>query len=71
MNALESTFANLEARMTPAAGAAPSRPAPAPVAETKGDVTTRAARAILDAENESRNAKIAALRAARLKLDPS
>ncbi|MCP1167206.1 hypothetical protein [Limimaricola litoreus] len=66
MNALESTFANLEARMTQANGAAPARPAPAPVAETKGDVTTRAARAILDAETEARNAKIAALRAARL-----
>ncbi|GAD56685.1 MAG: hypothetical protein ACJASC_002663 [Limimaricola cinnabarinus] len=70
MNALESTFADLEARMTKAAGSAPGRPAPAPVAETKGDVTTRAARAILDAETENRNAKIAALRAARLKQEP-
>ena len=66
MNALESTFANLEARMSKASSSAPARPAPAPVAETKGDVTTRAARAILDAETETRNAKIAALRAARL-----
>lgn len=69
MNALESTFANLEARMSRAAGAAPLRPAPAVAAETKGDVTTRAARAILDAENEARNSKTAALRAARLKKD--
>lgn len=66
MNALESTFAKLEDRMSRAAGLMPERPAAAPVPETKGDVTTRAARAILDAENEARNAKIAALRAARL-----
>ncbi|PSK87606.1 hypothetical protein CLV79_10288 [Limimaricola soesokkakensis] len=66
MNALESTFAKLEARMIRATGAAPERPTPTPVPETKGDVTTRAAKAILDAETEARNAKIAALRTARL-----
>ena len=66
MNALESTFANLEARMNRAAGTAAPRPAPATAPETKGDITTRAAREILDAETASRNAKTAALRAARL-----
>lgn len=67
MNALEATFAKLETRMSHAADPAAGRPAPAAVPETKGDITTRAAKAILDAEVEARNAKIAALKAARLK----
>ena len=66
MNALESTFAKLEARMIRATGAAPERPAPTPVPETKGDLTTRAAKANHHAETDARNAKIAALRTARL-----
>ncbi|WP_090112880.1 hypothetical protein [Limimaricola pyoseonensis] len=65
MNALEATLANLEKRGLSRRLSHPDLPA-APRPESKGDLTTRAARAIIDAEAELRRAKTAALRAARL-----
>ena len=68
MTSVDRTLADLEARMGAASRKAVQkafRPS-VPVARTKADVTTEAARQIIDAETEARNAATARLRAARL-----
>ncbi len=72
MNSLEETFANLERRgMSRPAADMEDRPAAAAAAPTKGETTTRAAKAIIDAETEARHARTAALREARLNMEKS
>ncbi len=67
MNSLEETFAALNARTTEHRNRLSGTiPAPAPAKPSKNDLTTEAAREIIDAETRERSERTARLRALRL-----
>ena len=69
MTALDDTFAALSSRLDAHAAKPSTQPAPKPVAPTKNDLTTAAAKEIIDGETASRSANVARLKAARLERD--